>query len=96
MSSIEMVSYYNSCVSQLDRVNLKLSCFISFFLATQSQLESLKCTICSCQLFLVNPENIRFHPALGVLICKVNLVSAFYTTRNKFVARLSRSSLQTF
>lgn len=43
-----------------------------FFLANQAQLTSLKCTICSCQLFTVNPENIRIHPALGVLVCKVS------------------------
>uniref|UniRef100_A0A0P6D5S1 ATP-dependent helicase ATRX n=1 Tax=Daphnia magna TaxID=35525 RepID=A0A0P6D5S1_9CRUS len=38
--------------------------------ANQAQLSSLKCTTCSCQLFLVNRENIRIHPVLGVLICK--------------------------
>ncbi|XP_059350722.1 transcriptional regulator ATRX homolog isoform X2 [Daphnia carinata] len=38
--------------------------------ANQAQLTSLKCTTCSCQLFLVNRDNIRIHPVLGVLICK--------------------------
>ncbi|KAI9562242.1 hypothetical protein GHT06_013207 [Daphnia sinensis] len=38
--------------------------------ANEAQLSSLKCTTCSCQLFLVNRENIRVHPVLGVLVCK--------------------------
>ena len=32
-----------------------------------------KCTICSEQLFVLNPSNIRNHPVLGVLICKVSV-----------------------
>jgi len=44
---------------------------LSFVLVNQDLLSNLKCTTCSNQLFLVNYENIRFHPVLGVLVCKV-------------------------
>ena len=54
------------------RHNFNLMLLFGCCAATRSQLTSLKCTTCSCQLFLVNSDNIRFHPVLGVIICKVS------------------------
>ena len=51
-----------------------LSVILYLFAANHAQLSSLKCTTCSCQLFLVNRENIRIHPVLGVLVCKVSFI----------------------
>ena len=53
-------------------MNLKITCFTSS--ENAGDTSCMRCTICSQQLFLVSPANIRFHPVLAVLICKVGAI----------------------
>ena len=59
--------------------SLNLYIMISLFTCSENQdlLTSFKCTTCSSQLFLVNHNTIRFHPVLGVLVCKVILTNDY-------------------
>lgn len=73
LMSEEEQQYYDHYLQGKQSVTLITNAFMSnhVFLVNQDQISSLKCTTCSCQLFIASPEQLRIHPALGVLICKV-------------------------